>query len=176
MVSFPKVICVDTRGCPYGDPSAVLSYSTDSAQKARQAVAGACTCVGGLVTDTTHTLFFFKSSVCFYATSSAFYYLNHLDHQPPVPFDLLNLLKWTEKITDWKNLGLYLKVPAEKLETIEQNRGDVKHCKYEVLNYWINNEPTASWETLADTIESMGEYKVLVRDIRNNCCKQGTYC
>ena len=101
--------------------------------------------------------------------------IHHVDHQPPVPFDLPNLLKRTEQITDWRLLGHWLKVPVDTLNTIEQNRGgDVRHCKEEVLNYWIKNEPTASWETLADNIESMGEYKVLVQDIRNSCCKQGT--
>ena len=78
---------------------------------------------------------------------------------------------------DWRLLGHWLKVPLDTLDTIEQNRGgDVRRCKEDVLNYWINNDMTASWEVLADVIENMGGYIVLVQDIRNNCCKQGTYC
>ena len=63
------------------------------------------------------------------------------------------------------------------LDTIEQNsRGDLRRCKEEVLYYWIKNDMTASWEALADVIENMGGYIVLVQEIRNNCCKKGIYC
>ena len=65
----------------------------------------------------------------------------------------------------------------ETLDTIEQNRGgDVRRCKEEVLNYWIKNDMAASWKALADAIESMGGFTVLVQDIRNNCFKIGIYC
>ena len=92
----------------------------------------------------------------------------------PVPCNLPNLLKQTEQITEWRDLGLWLKVPVGTLDTIEQNRGgDVKRCKEKVLDYWIKNDMTASWETLANAIESMGGNTVLVQEIRMNCCKKG---
>ena len=52
----------------------------------------------------------------------------------------------------------------------------MRRCKEEVLNYWIKNDMTASWKALADAIESMGGFTVLVQDIRNNCFKIGIYC
>ena len=90
---------------------------------------------------------------------------------PPTLFDLL---KWTEQITDWRHLGHGLNVPKEKLDTIEKDIGDLRRRKEEVLDYWIKNDMTASWETLANAIERMGENTVLVQEIRENYCKQGT--
>ena len=88
----------------------------------------------------------------------------------------MNICKWTEQITDWRTLGHWLRVPILMLETIEQVNGhDLSCCKEEVLHYWIKNDKTASWKTLADAIESMGGHMALVQGIRKNCLK-GIYC
>ena len=62
------------------------------------------------------------------------------------------------------------------LDTIEEtSRGDLSRCKTEVLHYWVKNDTTASWETLADVIENMGGYMSLVQNIREKCCGEGIY-
>ena len=95
---------------------------------------------------------------------------------PAVIFNRPNLLKWTEQIIHWRTLGHCLKVPIEMLDTIEEiSGGDLSRCKTEVLHYWVKNDTTASWETLADVIENMGGYTSLVQDIREKCCREGIY-
>ena len=75
-----------------------------------------------------------------------------------------------------EDLGHWLKVPMEMLDTIEEtSRGDLSRCKTEVLHYWVKNDTTASWKTLADAIENMGGYMSLVQSIRENCCGEGIY-
>ena len=95
---------------------------------------------------------------------------------PGILVNRLNLLKWTEQIIHWRTLGHWLKVPMEMLDTIEEtSRGDLSRCKTEVLHYWVKNDTTASWKTLADVIENMGGYMSLVQSIRENCCEEGIY-
>lgn len=70
-------------------------------------------------------------------------------------------------VTNWRQLGLYLRVPNSKLDEIEtrflQSQG-FDRCKEAVVGAWLQETPSevpsASWKELADVLRQIGEEKL----------------
>ena len=56
----------------------------------------------------------------------------------------------------WYELGLLLGIPAYQLDRIEDNRSKVEPCLPEMLFYWLNATPDASWRHVIAALEKMG--------------------
>ena len=55
----------------------------------------------------------------------------------------------------WKVIGTLLDVASEKLDIIEHNNRDkAEPCCYDMLKWWLQVDPTASWGKLFTVIES----------------------
>ena len=68
---------------------------------------------------------------------------------------------------DWFQLGVQLGIKAAKLREIEKDHpGDVQRCKTEVLDWWLQNTPSVSWEKLADALHKTGGYDALAQRLK----------
>lgn len=83
-----------------------------------------------------------------------------------VEISLLDLLEETDQITDWYMLGIYLKLPTDRLTGIERQFSvhGVRRCKAEMFDLWMKSN-SASWELIALALDRCGE-KVLANNIR----------
>ena len=65
-----------------------------------------------------------------------------------------------QKIADWFMLGVYLGVPNEELNKIDQ-RFSVSHgverCKAELFDLWLRRNPSARWDDVASALEQLNE-------------------
>ena len=67
--------------------------------------------------------------------------------------DLVNAVR---KITDWYDLGLQVDLPEEILNGIRSDP-DSSHRKTLMLSKWLDYDPAASWQKLADALTTMGQ-------------------
>ena len=67
-------------------------------------------------------------------------------------FDVKHLLNITEDVVDWFGLGTQLEVKHSRLKKIrrEIDTEDGRRC--EMINYWLNTDPEASWEKLSEAL------------------------
>ena len=65
-----------------------------------------------------------------------------------------DLLEATISVTEWKSLGLKLKLKKYQLENIDDNnRGKVKDCRREMISQWLDTG-NASWCALVRALAS----------------------
>lgn len=92
-------------------------------------------------------------------------------HRAP---ELSELVGELVPVSNWFELGLYLRVDPDALKQIE---ADYPHStvrrKSEVLHHWLNNDPDASWEKLVAALRKMGGYKKVADQIYEKYCIQG---
>ena len=70
--------------------------------------------------------------------------------------NLTDLLEETEKLTDWYTFGVFLKMPTEDLKDIENryaSTAGLKRCKTELFTLWLQRNPNASWDQIAQALE-----------------------
>ena len=70
--------------------------------------------------------------------------------------NLTDLLEETDKLTDWYSMGVFLKMPTEDLKDIENrfaNTAGLKRCKIELFTLWLQRNPNASWDQIAQALE-----------------------
>ena len=68
---------------------------------------------------------------------------------------------------EWYHLGVVLEIPSAILNTIEcDHHRDAQRCMTEVIYWWLQNAPECSWAKLAEAVEAMGGYRVLVEKLR----------
>ena len=83
--------------------------------------------------------------------------------------DIKTLIEELEDVSgaEWFDLGIKLKVKPEKLKDIEANyRGDVRRCKTEMLQVWLEGDHTSTpVKTLTAALETMGK-RVLAQRIQ----------
>ena len=72
---------------------------------------------------------------------------------------MLDLLEETDQVTDWYMLGMYLKLPRDKLTEIERQFSGhgARRCKLEMFDLWMKLNPDASWELIVLALEKCGE-------------------
>ena len=58
----------------------------------------------------------------------------------------------------WKNLGLFLNLDEDTLDTIEHDYKKADDCLREMLSAWLKKvTPPPSWETLAEAVDSFDQ-------------------
>ena len=66
----------------------------------------------------------------------------------------------TEELADvnWHSLGMALLVPVSKLSAITAShpQGGTARWKIELLQYWLDSTPTASWSDIIKALEKIG--------------------
>ena len=73
---------------------------------------------------------------------------------------LLNKYVTNQVASHWQKLGVQLldEESVYKLKNIEKNYpNDVEKCCSEMLEYWIETDPEASWDTLIDALDQCGQ-------------------
>ena len=77
----------------------------------------------------------------------------------PYHFTIKNILRMISGF-DWKSLGIKLNLNTVKLVEMEcKHRGLVGDCRYSMIEFWLTNDPTASWENLATALDGISEIK-----------------
>ena len=63
----------------------------------------------------------------------------------------------------WRDLGMQLKIPSERLDAIAVNHGNHPHfaqqCCTAVLRKWLDITPNATWNMLRQAIDSLPDSK-----------------
>ena len=91
------------------------------------------------------------------------------------PLSLSNLLQClSDVVSEWFQLGVYLKVPPSKLEAIHcNNRDDVIRCKTVMLQEWLKDPSLKpSWCSLVDALQELGSNRIF-HDITQKYSKYG---
>ena len=86
---------------------------------------------------------------------------------------LLHKYVRNEVAPQWRDLGIQLleQEPLRTLNIIEADHPHgVKRCCTEMLEYWLCNDPEASWNKLMSALEQIGE-NVLAANIKKNVVK-----
>ena len=72
---------------------------------------------------------------------------------------------------DWNQLGIQLNVPRHILRNIDrENPGSESRKLSEVLQYWIDNEPEASWEKIIQALQRISGHKNIITSIQSKYC------
>lgn len=72
------------------------------------------------------------------------------------------------KEVDWKELGIQLNVPQHVLSDIDRDNHSEARKRSAVLQYWIDNEPAASWEKITKVLQRIGGHENIITNIRTN--------
>ena len=70
------------------------------------------------------------------------------------------LVTRVQKISDWFMLGVYLGVPNEELNKIDQRFSashGVERCKAELFDLWLRRNPSARWDDVASALDQLNE-------------------
>ena len=65
------------------------------------------------------------------------------------------------EVGDWKEVGIWLCVPVSKEQEIKQQSSTKKEKCLTLGDYWVNTDPDASWEKLAQKFYYSGEERAL---------------
>ena len=76
---------------------------------------------------------------------------------------LTAMLEELQEVSDWHILGAYLDVPKHVLDRINTEQSNVKSCKIEMLQYWLDNTETASWSDVAGALEQTNHLRLAAR-------------
>ena len=101
-----------------------------------------------------------------------------------VPLTPSNVMREVREVEDWWGkwgLGRCLFVPQSKREEIRQKFPDEMEQKKQLITYWINTDPLASWRRLILALDAIKETKT-ADSIRSYaepltgmcCCNEGT--
>jgi hypothetical protein len=72
---------------------------------------------------------------------------------------------------DWNQLGIQLNVPRHILRNIDQEYPSNESRKLsEVLQYWIDDEPAASWEKILQALQRIGGHRNIITSIKLKYC------
>ena len=68
-----------------------------------------------------------------------------------------SILRITESLVDWKEIGHVLGFSTDAIGRIEMDcRGSVREAKILLFTHWLANDPEASWEKLAEALQRSG--------------------
>ena len=65
--------------------------------------------------------------------------------------NILDVLRYVIEVTDWKLLGLLLKLPSYELERIRRDEYDEIERLQRMVSLWLNSG-TASWRALVQAL------------------------
>ena len=71
---------------------------------------------------------------------------------------------------DWKSLAIQLELSGTKIEEIDvNNRGQVSHCRRDMIQFWLQSDISCSWQKLIGALMSTKQ-SVLADEIRVTYC------
>ena len=81
-----------------------------------------------------------------------------------ISFPTLPQLLEELKDVDWFLLGIFLGVPLKQLHRIESSyrQGVVERCKIDMLQYWLDNNVSASWKDVVRALEQTDQIVLAV--------------
>ncbi len=80
---------------------------------------------------------------------------------------LKNVLRISEEVSKWDEIGAHLSVPPSELKSIRTEcGGDVRKAKLLIFQYWLGNDSHTSWQKLALAFRESG-YERLSLEISN---------
>ena len=71
-------------------------------------------------------------------------------------------------ITEWYDLGLHLGLPDSALKLIESSPDIESHLRM-MLSKWLDYDPQASWDKLANALNTMGK-NAIAANVRSKYC------
>ena len=86
--------------------------------------------------------------------------------------NLTDLLEETDRLSDWYMLGVWLKMPTEDLKDIENrfaSTAGLKRCKTELFTLWLQRNPNASWDQIAQALEKVDQIAMAERIRKCHC-------
>ena len=88
---------------------------------------------------------------------------------PLTPSNVMRALRELEEGKWWKKYGLrfWLHIPRSKMTEIKQNFPNTIDQKKQLVYYWMQKDPLATWRRLINALYGMGETK-LADSIRSN--------
>ena len=65
------------------------------------------------------------------------------------------MLEEVKDFDNWFLFGVFLGVPVKQLKKIESSyrQGELERCKIDMLQYWLDNNVSASWKDVARALE-----------------------
>ena len=81
-------------------------------------------------------------------------------------FTTMNVLRAVREVEDTDHLGEWLGVPESKREEILSQFSSVIQQRKAFINYFIENDPEASWRSVIWALDEMG-HKKIADDIRH---------
>ena len=68
-------------------------------------------------------------------------------------------------MNDWYSLGVALLVPVSKLKDITTSspQGGTAQWRIDLLQYWLDSTPTASWSDIITALEKIGHHTLSAR-------------
>ena len=83
-----------------------------------------------------------------------------------------NVREVMAEVGDWGSVGFEFGVPLSKLVEIRQQSSTEREKSLALGNYWVNTDPHASWEKLAQVLYRKGEERA-VAVIKQSLQQQG---
>ena len=74
-----------------------------------------------------------------------------------------NLTTALKEVTEWKLLGVQLKMNIDDLKTIECDYSRLNERKIELYRLWLKGDPNPSWESVLDALKLMGLHDLALR-------------
>ena len=82
-------------------------------------------------------------------------------------------------MNDWYSLGVALRVHPNKLQEIQKSspQEGIQRWRIELLQYWLNSTPDASWKDIIVALEKIGHHTLSARlQHKYNVPATGTDC
>ena len=67
---------------------------------------------------------------------------------------------WGDYVLDYGSLGVCLRVPLSKQREIQRLSSSVPQQRKQLIQYWMEHDPRASWRGLIVALDGMGEKQV----------------
>ena len=74
-------------------------------------------------------------------------------------FSTMNVLRAVQEVEYTDHLGICLSVPLSKREEINSQFSSVPHKKKQMIKYWMETDPLASWRRVIVALDGMREKK-----------------
>ena len=74
-------------------------------------------------------------------------------------FSTMNVLRAVQEVEDTDGLGVWLCVPRSKQGEIYSQFSSVPQRKKQIIKYWMETDPLASWRSVIVVLDWMGEKK-----------------
>lgn len=57
-----------------------------------------------------------------------------------------------DEVVEWFQFGVHLGIPHYELSIIKADHQNVRRCRIEMLQWWLNNSPEAKWSTIVKAL------------------------